>query len=142
MNDHRRSTIAEERMAVAPIFQVDVSVGEFHGGFAVLFHTEVQHVTGVMAFGTLQAVLLAVWIEVRPRGLEVGTIALGILMEVNSVFARSQVMHFYIERDALGSALRQGNRSHVLALGIFHLNHSFGCADERAENHGDQYRSN
>src|SRR5580700_2905660 len=112
-------------MAIARIFQVDVVVSEFHGSFAVFFDDEVQHVAGVVAFGTLQAVLLAVWIEVWTGRLEVGTIALGILMEVNAVFARRQIMHLYIEYHALGSALRQDNRSQALALGIFHLNHSF-----------------
>lgn len=93
-------------MAIAGIFQIDVSVREFHGGFAVWLDDEVQHVSSVVAFRALQAVLLAVWIEMWAGGLEVGTIALGVLMEVNAVFAWSQIMHLYIEYDALGSALR------------------------------------
>src|SRR5579872_4904816 len=106
MNDHRRSTVTEKRMAIARIFQVHVLVSEFHGSLAVWLDDEVQHVSSVVAFGALQAVLLAIWIEMWAGGLEVGTIALGILMEVNAVFAWSQIMQLYIEYDALGSALR------------------------------------
>ena len=145
MNDQRRSTIIEKRMAIAPIFQVDVSVSEFHGGFAVCVDGEVHHVTSVMAFGILQAVLFAVWIEVRTGGLEVGTIALGVLMKVDAVCAGRQIVQLYIEYHsrALRAAFtfRQCNRAHALALGIFHFNHSFGCAGERAENDGRRYRS-
>ena len=92
-------------MAVAPISQVDVVVSEFHGSFAVSADAEVHHVASVVAFGILQAVLLAVWIKVWTGGLEVGTIAFGVLMEVNAVFARRQIMKLYIEYHAFGSTL-------------------------------------
>ena len=145
MNDDRRSAVTEQRMAIAGIFQIHVSVSEFHGGFAVWLDGEVHHVASVMAFGALQAMLFAVWIEVRAGGLEVGTIALGILMKVDAVRARGQIMQLYIEYHprALRAAFtfRQCNRAHAFALGIFHFNHSFGCASERAENDGERYRS-
>ncbi len=145
MNDQRCSTIAEERMAIAAIFQIDVSVTEFHCGFSVCLDGEVQHIASVMAFGTLQAVLFAVWIEVRTSGLKVGTIALGILMKVDTVRARRQIMQLYLEYDACALraafTFRQCDRAHALALGIFHFNHRFGCAGERAENDDQRYRS-
>jgi hypothetical protein len=145
MNDQRGSTIAEKRMAIAAISQIDVSVSEFHGGFAVGVDGEVHHVASVMAFGILQAVLFAVWIEVRSGRLEIGTIALGVLMKVDAVRARGQIVQLYIEYHprAFRATLtfRQCNCAHALALGIFHFNHSFCCAGERAENDGERYRS-
>lgn len=142
MNDQRRSTIAEERMAIARVSQIDVGVSEFHGGFAVRVDGEVHHIPGVVALGILQAVFLAVRVKVRAGGLEVGTIALGVLVKMDAVYARRQIMQLYVEYHAFGSTLRQGNGSDAFAVGVFHLNHSSGCAVERAENGGEQYRSN
>ena len=106
MNDDGRSTIAEERMAIARVSQIDVSVSEFHAGFAVFVDGEVHHIASMMAFGILQAVLFSIGIEVRSRGLEVGTIALGVLMEVDAMRARWQIVQFYIENHScfLGAA--------------------------------------
>ena len=56
-----------------------------------------------MAFGILQAVLLVVGIEMRAGGFEVGAIALGILMEVDGVFARRKTVEVKLEVGASGS---------------------------------------
>jgi hypothetical protein len=50
-----------------------------------------------MAFGILEAVLLALGIEVRAGGFEVGRIALRILMKVDGVLAGRQVVKMKLE---------------------------------------------
>ena len=65
---------------------------------------EVQHVAGVMAFGILESVLLAVGVEVRARGFEVGGIALGVLVEVDAVFAGREIVE--LELEAYARSLR------------------------------------
>ena len=132
MDDQRRSAVAEQRVVVAAISKEHVIVSQFELGDALFVDAEVHHVAGVVAIGILQAVLLSIGIEVRARGLEVRTIALGVLMKVNAVFARRQVVQIEVKRYPraffAGSALRYCDRAHAFALGIFHLDHSFGRA--------------
>ncbi len=61
---------------------------------------QVQHVAGVMAFGTLQSVLLAVGVEVWTCGFEIGSIALGVLVNVDTVVAGREVVEVELEADA------------------------------------------
>src|SRR5579863_5018751 len=130
MNDQRSSAIAEQRVAVGAISKDHVIVSQLELGRALLVDAEIHHVAGVVAIGILKAVLFSIGIEVRARGLEVWTIALGVLMEVNAVCARRQVMQIEVKHYArallAGSALHYRDRAHAFALGIFHLDHSFG----------------
>ncbi len=138
MNDQRRSTIAEERVAIGAISQADIAVRQFSGRLAVFLDREVQHVTGVVSFGILQTVFLSIGIKVRPGGLEVWTIALSVLVKVDRVCARGQVMQLELKTHAralrASSAFRQRNRAYALALSIFHLNHRLGRTGQRQEN--------
>src|SRR5713101_6896971 len=54
---------------------------------AVRANREVGVVTGVMAFRIFQSMLLSVRVEMRPRRLEVGGVALRVLMKVDGMFA-------------------------------------------------------
>src|SRR5579863_803876 len=132
MDDQRSSAIAEERMVVGSVSEDDVIVSQLELGRALFIDAEVHHVAGVVAVGILQAVLFSIGIEVWARRLEIRTIALCVLMEVNAVSAGRQVMQIKVEPYArallAGSALDYRDRAHALALGIFHLDHSFGCA--------------
>lgn len=136
MNDQRRSAVAEERVAIASISQVNVVVRKFRGCLAVFADGKVHHVAGVMPIGILEAVLFSIGIEVRARRLKVRTIALRILMEVDGVRTRREVMQLKSQPNALRAfpAFLQRNRAHALALGIFHLNHRLGRAGQRPEN--------
>lgn len=132
MNNQRSSAIAEQRVAVGAISKEHVIVSQLELGDALFVDAEVHHVAGVVPFGILKAVLFSVGIEVWARGLEVRTIALGVLMKVNGVSARRQVMQVkvkpYPRAFLAGSALHYRDRAHALALGIFHLDHSCGRA--------------
>src|SRR5580692_1709306 len=121
MDDQRSSAIAEQRVAVGAISKDHVIVSQLELGRTLFVDAEVHHVAGVVAIGILQAVLFSVGIEVRARRLEVRTIALGVLMKVNAVSARRQVMQIKVEPYAraffAGSALRYRDRAHAFALG-------------------------
>ena len=97
VNDDCGAAVAEER--VGAVAESYVFVIEFRGSFAFGVDGEVQHVAGVMAFGILQAVLLGVGIEMRAGGFEVGGIALGILMKVDSVLAGWEAVQAKLESD-------------------------------------------
>ncbi len=59
----------------------------FEMRFAVRAHGEVGVVAGMVAFGILQSMLLAIRIEVGSRGLEVRGIALRVLMKVDGMIS-------------------------------------------------------
>ena len=59
---------------------------------AVSTSGEILHVAGVMAFWIVQTVLLAIRIEVASGGLEVGTVALRVLMNMDGVLSRRQIL--------------------------------------------------
>ena len=97
--DHDRgAAVAEQR--VRAFAEGYVFILQFCVSFALRVYGEVLHVAGVMAFGILQAVLLAVRIEMRAGRFEVGGIALGSLMEMDGVLARSKAMKVKLESDA------------------------------------------
>ena len=88
MDHERRSAIREDRAVLAiRERRVDRRLRSPIG-----FHREVHQVTHVMAVRALQPVLLACGIQVRPRGGKSRPLALGILMDVDSVLARRQVL--------------------------------------------------
>jgi len=94
--DHdRRAAVAKERVGAVTEGYIFV----FHGGIGFAFHvdSEVQHVAGVVAFGVLESVLLAFGIEMRARGLEVWPIALWILMKVDGMLARGEIVQVKLE---------------------------------------------
>src|SRR5579863_3414074 len=95
-----------------------------------------------MSIGTLKAVLFSVWIEVRSCRLEIGAIALRGLMKMDPVRPRRQAVQVEFEPHTralrTGSAFRYRNCAHAIALGIFHLDHSFGRAGKRPENYREQ----
>jgi hypothetical protein len=85
-----------------------------------------------MAFGVLQAVLLGVGIEMRARGFEVGSIALGVLMEVDGVLTGRKIVKVKLETDS-GSLLPEHDGAYVLALGVLDCDFGFGCAGESGD---------
>ena len=125
MDDDRRAAVAEQRLwAVA---EIDVIVLKLGVGDASGVHLDISHVAGVMAFGIVESVLLAVGIEMRARGLEVWTIAFGILMKVDRVFAGREIMKVQLD-DYTRSVWRQDDRAYGLAISVLHLDLGFSRA--------------
>ena len=122
-------------MAVPPLKEERVRalaegyVFVLQGDVSLAFHVndEVLHITGVMAFGVLQAVLLGVGIEMRAGGFEVGGVALGVLMKVDAMFAGREIVKAELEADPR-SLLPQNDRADIFALGVLDVDLGFGCA--------------
>jgi hypothetical protein len=98
VDDDRGPAVAEERvraLAESYVFILKSSVG-----FTFHVDGEVLHVTGVVAIGIIEAVLLSVGIEMRAGGLEIGSVALGTLMKMDGVLARRKIVKLKLEADA------------------------------------------
>jgi hypothetical protein len=125
MNHDCGASVGEER--VRAVRESDVFVLDACVRFSFHIHREVQHVSGMVAFGILQPVLLTVGIEVWACGLEIGSIALGILMKVDGMLAGWKVVQVELKRHAR-SLLRQRDSADVLALSVFDFDFGFGQA--------------
>ncbi len=134
VDDDCSASIAEERVrAVAESY---VAVFQARVGFAFHIDDEVVHVAGVVAFGILQAVLLALGIEMRPRGLEVGSVALGVLMKMDGVLAGRKIVKVKLEAYAR-PVLRQEYGAHGFALSVLEFDFGFGGTGESENQQGD-----
>ena len=89
-----------------------------HLRVALRIDCDVSHVAGVMAFGIIESVLLAVGIEVRACGFEVRAIAFRILMKVNPVFTGRQTMQFEVDPEKMVGLLPKNGPTNAVALGI------------------------
>src|ERR1039457_4173070 len=118
MDDERGASVAEQRMAVAA--KRDVFIFNLEMGFAVGADREVGIVSGVMAFGILQAMFLSIGIKMRPGGLEVGGVALCVLMKVDGMFAGWQILKIQFHPDTC-AGFQKSRGAHRLALGILEL---------------------
>ena len=126
----RGAAVAQERMgAVAEAYVV---ILQFGVGDTSIVNVEILHVAGVVAFGILQAVLLTFRIEMRAGGLEIGGVALGILMKVDSMLAGRKIVKVQLERDAL-SVLRHDDGACGLTVGVFDCDFGLGCAGKRGD---------
>src|SRR5713226_2323471 len=92
---------------------------------AVRANREVGVVTGVMAFRIFQSMLLSVRVEMRPRRLEVGGVALRVLMKVDGMFAGGQILEIEFHPYSR-SGFPQNRGAHNLALGVLELNQNLG----------------
>jgi hypothetical protein len=92
--------------------------GDDHG-FGATFeaYSKAWHVTGVRAFGILQAVMLSIRIEMAASGFEVGAFALGGLMDVDGVRAWRKILHVEFDHYAVRSLGKSGG-ANTLALGV------------------------
>ena len=80
-----------------------------------------------MAFGTLQSVLLALGVEVWTCGFEIGSIALGVLVDVDTVIAGREVVEVELEADAR-SFRRHDDRAYGFTLRVLEFDYGFGGA--------------
>src|SRR3982074_2653254 len=103
----------------------DVFILSFEMRFAIRADREIGIVAVVVTFGILQSMLLAIGIEMRSRGLEVRGIALRVLMKVDGMYARRQILEIDLHSDS-GAGLPQNRGTHGLALSILKVNHGLG----------------
>jgi hypothetical protein len=134
MDYDRSAAVAEER--VGAVAESYVCVLQFCICLAFGVYGEVVHVTGVVAVGIFQAVLLVFGIEVRAGRFEVGGLALGVLMKVDGVLTGRQIMKSKLEADA-GSLLPQGDRPDGFALSVLEFDFGLGGAGERENKQSD-----
>ena len=82
--NHNCSAFAEKGMRA--VLQCDVAILKMDLlGRAIGAHGEVFHITGMVALGILESVLLSFWVEMSTRGFKVGAFALRNLMEMDGV---------------------------------------------------------
>src|SRR6202451_1253874 len=111
--------------------EVYILVGEADFRLSVGAYGEVGHVAGMVAIGVVEAVLLAVRIEMRACGLKVWRIAFRNLMEVNRVLARRQIFEVEVQTYSASLVFIQDDGAHTFALGIRHVNYCFRGNRER-----------
>ena len=99
MNNQCRSAIAENGVAV--ISPIHVFVHDLCLRLALCVNGDILHVAGVVAFGILQSVLFIIGIEMRAGRLEIGWIALRILVDVDGMFSRWQIVQVELDHHAL-----------------------------------------
>ncbi len=99
MDNQRRSPIAENGVAVSSPVHVSVEHPRFR--LAISVHGEVLHVARVVAFRILKPVLLVVRIEMGASRLEIRGISLWILVDVDGVFSRRQIMQVELNHHAI-----------------------------------------
>src|SRR5207247_4804404 len=95
---------------------------------------------GVVAFGILQSVLFIIGIEMRAGRLEIGWIALRILVDVDGMFSRWQIVQVEPDHHAL-FALIHNRRTYALALRVLQFDRNFGSAGERYSDNRKSERS-
>lgn len=92
---------------VIAIAHVHTRIGDGRLRLALRIDFEVRHVASVWPVGIIEAVMLLVGIEMRASAGE-RRFALGVLMDVQGVFARGQVHQIQLDADA-GAALDLGD---------------------------------
>jgi hypothetical protein len=81
----------------------------------------------VVAVWAIETVFLAFGIEVSARGFEVGTFALGHLMEVDGVLSGRKVVQLEFEGDT-GSLVPDNDVADRFSLAVFDFNFGLGHA--------------
>ena len=117
MDHDRGAAIAEERVRVGAEVYIFIREPDFR--FSVGANREVRHVAGMVAIGTVKAVLFSVWIKVRARGFEIGRIAFRVLMEVDRVFARRKIFEIKLQAYTAFLVLIQDHSAHAFPLRVF-----------------------
>ena len=134
MDDDGGAAVAEQRIRAVAEGYIFILQG--HLGFASPVDGEVAHVTGVVAFGIFQPVFFRRRIEMRACGLEIRRIALGILMKVDAVLSRRQIVELKLEADGR-PLLPKKDSADAFTLSVFYFDFGFGCAGDHKNQQGD-----
>jgi len=130
VNDDCGASVGEER--VRAVGEGYVFVLDARGCLSFCIHGEVQHITGMMAFGIFQSVLFAIGIEVRAGRLEIGGIALWVLMKMDGVLAERKIVQLQLEGNTR-AFWRQSDGADVFPLGILEVDFGLGGAGKDCE---------
>jgi len=117
MDDQRRSAIRKDGVIVAT--QVDIRIGHRSFGRSIGGDSEIFHVSGMRSLGILQTVMFFVGIEVAAGGSESRRLALGVLMDVDSMFAGRKILQIQLDLDTVGLASAKRCDSDAFPLGVF-----------------------
>src|SRR5262249_11373392 len=101
MDDQRGSTVAEDGMIVLAHRHVLVHDADLR--LPVRLHRKVRHISSVVSLWISNPMLLILGIEVRACALEIRTVALCVLMNVNRVLSGLKVLH--VKRDLHSASL-------------------------------------
>jgi hypothetical protein len=113
-------------MAVAA--EVHIFAVGLHFGFAVCVDREIRVIAGMMAFRIVEAMLLAIRIEVRSGGFEVGRGATRVLMKVDGMFARGKIFEIEFHSHSSRFFLPQHDGADAFPLRVLQVNDSFSEA--------------
>src|ERR1700756_3675598 len=92
---HDRRTVGQQRKRA--VLERDIGILQLSLRLAVGSYCEVLHVAGVMSFGIVETMLLALGVEMPPGRLEVGPFAFRSLVEVDGVFSRREIVQLQLE---------------------------------------------
>ena len=112
------------------VFQSHVFVNELSRSLAVRSDREILHVAGMVAVGTVEAVLLAFGIEMSAGRFEVGGFALRHLMKVQGVFSGRQVVQVEFESYSF-PLIPNDDVADRFSLSVlkFHVSFSLACGN-------------
>ena len=135
--NHNCSAFAEKGMRA--VLQCDVAILKMDLlGRAIGAHGEVFHITGMVALGILESVLLSFWVEMSTRGFKVGAFALRNLMEMDGVLAGGQAMQIKSDRDS-GASIPQDDIAYRVPLSVFEFHLRLRRADRREREQHQQH---
>src|SRR5882724_758046 len=119
---------------MAVVAESYVLVHDLDFGFAFGVYGKVVHVSGMMAFGILQAVLLSIRIKMWAGRLEIRRIALRLLMEVQRVLPGRQVVEAKLHgntRRCVRAITPYHPFAYTLALSILQFDGGLGYSRDR-----------
>ena len=131
VDDDGGAAVAEE--GVRAIAEGYIAEREPQMRFALGVDSDVFHITRVMAFGILKPMLLALEIEMRPRGLEVRGIALCVLVKVDAVLPGRKIVEIHFDAYDVVLLLPENDPADGLALSILEFDTGFGGAGKRGD---------
>jgi|SRR5215831_7534059 len=106
------------------VLERGIGVFQLGSRLAIGADGEVLHITGVMAVGIVEAVLLALGIEVAAGGFEIRAFTLRNLVKVEGVLSRREIMQVQLKGHAW-SLIPDENAADLFSLGIFQFNLGF-----------------
>jgi len=111
------------------LFQIDILIHDFRLGASVGFDQEILHIAGMWAIRILQAMLFVIRIEMGSCGLEVGRLALGVLMNMYGVLAGRKMLEIETDFDS-GASTSYRSFPNAPALGVFEFD-LLACRPQR-----------
>ena len=90
-------------------------------GLPLGVHHDIRNIAGVRSIWILQAMLFSVWIEMPARRFEVRSVTFCILMDVNSMLSRREIVEIQADLNAV-RRIGKGSGADAFALPILKVN--------------------